>query len=306
MLLVTDACRWLVDRPRRQRGRYRPLRSPYPHHSWLAHWIRIAPPRVFTLHDVVPRAHQLILTTGGQARVASRAGRLETTAEWTCGSLALFPCGDRPHHLSIRSIDGLMAYSLIIPRWQLGVDRAVEGEPMRRGVQAPLAFRDTLLEVSLTRLATSSTGCPVSEDLGDEAAARTILRRLRERAGDAVPNWHTGGSVFTPAVMRQLVTCIDDQLRIPLSCETLADTVQLSPGHFARKFWYSAGVSLSRFINVRRVRASFALLLREGGSLAGIALDLGFCSQSHYTRQFSCLTGMSPGRFRRLQANVGD
>jgi AraC family transcriptional regulator len=99
--------------------------------------------------------------------------------------------------------------------------------------------------------------------------------------------------------MRQLVASIDAHLGLPMSLETMADTVRLSPGHFARKFHHSAGLSLHRFINARRIAASFALL-RDGMSpLAGIALELGFSSQSHFTRLFSGLTGLSPDQFRR-------
>ncbi|NBU41391.1 MAG: AraC family transcriptional regulator [Planctomycetia bacterium] len=285
----------------------RSMGSPYPHHSWLAYWISIKPPRAVQVYERSHDAHHLILVTGGQSRVTVQTECLTTNIEWTCGSLAYFPCHHRSHELTIRSIDGMMAYNVIIPRRHLsGNDRAVEVEPTHKGAPSVIAFRDTLLEVSVLRLITEGAGSQVSEEVGDDVAARSIVLRLCERAGDAAPKWCGGGAVFTPEVMRRVIATIDGHLRIPLSCEALADGVQLSPGHFARKFRCSAGLSLSRFINVRRVRASFALLQKKGDSLAGIALDLGFCSQSHFTRQFTGLTGMSPGHFRRLHAGVGD
>jgi AraC-like DNA-binding protein len=258
------------------------------------------------VHERSHDCHHLILITAGQARVTVQTECLATNVEWVCGSLAFFRRDYQPYELTIRSIDGMVACNVIIPRRQLpGSDRAVKVEPTQKGAPSTLAFRDTLLEVSLLRLVTECAGSQVSEEVGDDVAARTILLRLCERAGDAPPKWYEGGSVFTPEVMRRVITTIDGHLRIPFSCETLADTVQLSPGHFARKFECSAGLSLTRFINVRRVRASFALLEKKGDSLAGIALDLGFCSQSHFARQFKGLMGISPGEFRRLHAGVG-
>ena len=122
--------------------------------------------------------------------------------------------------------------------------------------------------------------------------------------GAGIPEWWKDASVFTPIVMRQLVASIDAQLGVPVSLETMADTVRLSPGHFARKFHHSAGLSLQRFINTRRIAASFAPL-REGMSpLTEIALELGFSSQSHFTRLFSGLTGLSPDQFRRLHRRM--
>jgi AraC-like DNA-binding protein len=39
----------------------------------------------------------------------------------------------------------------------------------------------------------------------------------------------------------------------------------------------------------------------DGVPLAQQSLDLGFCSQSHFTRLFSGLTGITPHQFRRAR-----
>ena len=41
-------------------------------------------------------------------------------------------------------------------------------------------------------------------------------------------------------------------------------------------------------------------------SLARIAIELGFSSQSHFTRLFTGQTGTSPQRFRRLHMRMGE
>ena len=44
-------------------------------------------------------------------------------------------------------------------------------------------------------------------------------------------------------------------------------------------------------------------LLRESRlGLVDIAIELGFCSQSHFTQVFRCLVGMTPSRFREVQS----
>jgi AraC family transcriptional regulator len=72
----------------------------------------------------------------------------------------------------------------------------------------------------------------------------------------------------------------------------------MSPSHFARKFRQSTGLSLSRFVNRRRILRSLETL-KTDASLVSIALDLGFSSQSHFTRLFSGLTGMTPAKYRK-------
>lgn len=39
--------------------------------------------------------------------------------------------------------------------------------------------------------------------------------------------------------------------------------------------------------------------LKTDAPLASVALDLGFSSQSHFTRLFSSLTGMTPAKYRK-------
>lgn len=274
--------------------------SPYPHHSWLAQWVAVDPPQVFDLHERHHATHHLLLTTKGDANIRWTKCGTETACRWAIGSLGFFPCDAQAHSISITSASGFLAYDVFIPDHQLRAVGAADGVTPRPKLRPLPAFRDALLEAGLVRLARRAVGRQVSEDIGDDIAARHVLLRLGTLAGAEAPDWQKDGSVFTPAVMRQLVARIDAEIGIPMSLETLATSVRLSPGHFARKFRQSSGLSLHRFINVRRISAAFALLRQETQPLAGISLELGFSSQSHFTHLFTGLTGISPDQFRRL------
>lgn len=282
-------------------GEYCP---PYPHHSWLAHWISIHPPRVFDSHECRNVAHHLMLTTSGEADVRWTRGGSETAFRCVAGSLGFFPCDRRAHSLAFTSADGYTAYDVIVPDEHVRTVCAAEGVEPGPELQALPDFRDPLLQVSLLRLSSQTEGRQVSEDIGDDIAARQIVLRLCAISGGRPPEWRKDGSVFTPAVMRQLVACIDAHLGVPMTLQALAGIVGLSPGHFARKFQLSAGVSLNRFVNGRRIAASFPLLRTAVHPLSAIALDLGFSSQSNFTRLFSHRTGMSPQQFRRLHRRM--
>jgi AraC-like DNA-binding protein len=274
--------------------------SPYPHHSWLAHWLAVHPPQVFDTHERRHAAHHLLLTTSGDADIRWRSCGTETAYHSVLGGLGFFPCDHHVHSMSITSTDGFVAYDLIVPDRHIRAVCATEGVPSLHELHAVPNFRDALVAASLSRLSRRLEGHSVSQDIGDDIAARQILLRLCAISGGAAPDWQKDASVFRPAVMRQLVACVDAHLGVPMSLDWMAKSVQLSPGHFARKFHHSAGLSLNRFINTRRVAASLSLLQAGTNPLAGIALDLGFSSQSHFTRLFSGLTGMSPRQYRRL------
>jgi AraC-like DNA-binding protein len=51
-------------------------------------------------------------------------------------------------------------------------------------------------------------------------------------------------------------------------------------------------------VNRRRILRSLATL-KNDVSLASVALDFGFSSQSHFTRIFNGLTGMTPAKYQK-------
>lgn len=280
--------------------------SPYPHYSWLAHWLAIRPPRIFDVYESRHVTHRLFLTTRGDADVLWATNGTETAFHASVGGIGFFPCDRDKHAMSITTADAFQAYAVCVPDDHM--DRVCDSEGLQpeMNFRAVPVFRDALMQASLLRLSTKTGGRQVSEDIGDEIAARQIVLRLCAMIGGRHPEWQRDTSVFTPCVMRQIVERMDAHLGVHVSLENLATNVGLSPSHFARKFQQSAGLSLNRFLNRRRIGMSFAML-REGSSpLSRISLDLGFSSQSHFTRLFSGLTGITPHQFRRLHLRMGE
>lgn len=279
-------------------------RAPYPQFAWLAHWLSVESPRVYRVHQCRHVTHHLLLTTSGDADIRWETQGTETLFRPTVGGISFFPCDRHGHTMSITTAGGFAAYDVMIPAWQ--VQHVCEAEGLRPVMefQAVPMFRDKLMEASLLRLSLRVEGRQISEEIGDEIAARQIVLRLCVLVGGKMPEWWKDSSVFDPGVMRQVVAYIDAHLSDPVSLACMGNTVGLSPGHFARKFHHSMGESLGRFMNRRRIGASFAMLGVDEQSLLQIALGLGFSSQSHFTRLFSGLTGMTPNSFRRTHQRM--
>ena len=277
---------------------------PYPHYSWLAHWLAVRPPRVFDIHECRHVTHQLLLTTDGDAEVLWTTNGSETGFHAAAGDIGFFPCDRDRHTLSITAAAGYVAYVLCVPDEHVGRACAAEGMRPPQAFRAVPAFRDVLMRASLLRLSTRTGGSQVAEDIGDEIAARQIVLRLCALVGSPPPDWHKDASVFTPGIMRLIVERIDAHLGVHESLVEMAGHFGLSPGHFARKFQQSAGLSLNRFMNRRRLGTSLEMLREGAHPLSLIALDLGFSSQSHFTRMFSGLTGITPRQYRRLHAKM--
>lgn len=90
-----------------------------------------------------------------------------------------------------------------------------------------------------------------------------------------------------------------------VSLEQLARVANLSPYHFSRVFAEQTGMPPHAFQTQLRV-ARAATLLRAGWPIPQAAAQTGFADQSHLTRHFKRLVGVTPGRYTQNSKNVQD
>jgi AraC-like DNA-binding protein len=76
----------------------------------------------------------------------------------------------------------------------------------------------------------------------------------------------------------------------------LVNLTQLDRAYLIRAFRKVVGIPPHRYLIQIRVREA-KRLIREGRSLAEVAAETGFADQSHLTRHFKGLTGLTPGRY---------
>jgi AraC-like DNA-binding protein len=81
-----------------------------------------------------------------------------------------------------------------------------------------------------------------------------------------------------------------------LTVEQLARRAAMSPSHFAHRFRAVARVSPMRYLRQVRLDAARALLLRNGSRVSGVAIEVGFESPAHFTREFKRRFGVSPSK----------
>ena len=85
----------------------------------------------------------------------------------------------------------------------------------------------------------------------------------------------------------------------------LARPAGVSRSHFVRSFRVSTGESPMVFLRKSRVERAKQMLSQDEMPVFEIAVALGFCDQSHLTKTFRRLTGLTPGKFAaQLQAEV--
>lgn len=107
---------------------------------------------------------------------------------------------------------------------------------------------------------------------------------------------------LSPAALRRVQLFVEANLGKPIHLHDLAARAALSPYHFARAFKTSAGMTPRSYVEHRRIEQAKRLLLESAQSLAQVAIETGFGTQSRLTSTFKRNTGFTPGQFRRAQS----
>jgi AraC family transcriptional regulator len=103
-----------------------------------------------------------------------------------------------------------------------------------------------------------------------------------------------------PAWLDRVVAKISAEYCERLSLDDLSSEAGVHPVYLSRAFRKHLGEGIGERVHRLRVRAACEQMLEPEISLAEIGLSTGFADQSHFTRAFRRVTGMSPGHFRQL------
>jgi AraC-like DNA-binding protein len=129
-----------------------------------------------------------------------------------------------------------------------------------------------------------------------EARLSWTLAQLIGRYGQGCAR-PTGPSHEHPAVQKAR-RYIDEHFSEGVSLTELAAHVSLSPYHLLRVFHAEIGLPPHAYLDNVRVRRA-EQLIAAGKPLAEVSAETGFSSQSHLTRRFRQIIGVTPGQYAR-------
>ncbi len=112
----------------------------------------------------------------------------------------------------------------------------------------------------------------------------------------------TRGSPIHPLADARAVSAVRDHLEanfaLNTSLETLSKLAEISPFHLTRLFKQRYGLPPHALQTQLRLRHARRKLL-EGSAVGTVALEVGFSDQSHLTRQFKRVYGVTPAVYAR-------
>lgn len=113
-------------------------------------------------------------------------------------------------------------------------------------------------------------------------------------------------AALSPWQVRTATELIASRLDGKMSIIELARACHLSQSYFSRAFLQTLGMPPHRYLLHRRIDKAKMLLNSGDEPLPVIAMRCGFATQSHFTRVFTAIEGISPGRWRRRSESMDD
>ncbi|MFN3492433.1 MAG: helix-turn-helix domain-containing protein [Anaerolineales bacterium] len=89
---------------------------------------------------------------------------------------------------------------------------------------------------------------------------------------------------------------IEEHFYLQVSLKDLANHAGFSPYYFLRAFRKEVGMPPHEYLENIRIRHA-QKLIEAGATLAHAAVEIGFSSQSHMTRSFKKIIGITPGQY---------
>jgi AraC family transcriptional regulator len=187
------------------------------------------------------------------------------------------------------------------------VHRVVEefgGDPSRFRVTNRFQARDARIEhIGWALKAEMEAGYPCGRMYTDGLATALAAALVRNHSSLARParEPHTAMPART---LKCVLAYIEDNLSRDLGLREIAGVAGLSVSQFKVQFRKSVGVPPHQHLIRRRVERAATLLRRGKTSIAQVALETGFCHQSHLAAHMRRVLGVTPREVKNGELNA--
>jgi AraC family transcriptional regulator len=242
--------------------------------------------------------YNLLMVLEGTSRRNVRIGSESPIDDvMTPGTLQIHP----PHLETIATWDAPQTMSFLelpVQTMTLLADEAFRGDPHHIQLDPQLNFQDSLLQALVEALCTELNNENAFGVLYAESINQTIMVHLLHRYGKLTPI-SIRPHLLSPEQIRCLNEYLDAHLTEKIQLSDLAGLLHISISHFERMFRATFDRSPYQYVIDQRVERARQLLCGTPFSLQDVALMCGFANQSHMTRHFSRIVGVTPAHFAK-------
>ncbi|MEO0826731.1 MAG: AraC family transcriptional regulator [Cyanobacteria bacterium J06635_15] len=144
------------------------------------------------------------------------------------------------------------------------------------------------------------TGCLSGRLYGESLGTALAARLVQNYAVSKPPlSLEFKANGLPQSKLARVIDYIRANLAQDLSILDLATLTSMSESHFSRCFKQSMGIAPYRYLMQQRVERAKQLLEQQSLAISTIALDCGFANQTHLTKVFRQITGLTPKAYQR-------
>jgi AraC family transcriptional regulator len=166
------------------------------------------------------------------------------------------------------------------------------------GASSQRAFADAVMKLL------ESAGSTECRDEVRQCIAKAVsLTRIWQESSTNDHEMPARGGL-APWQVSQSKNYIERNLSNTIKIRDIAHMVGLSGSYFFQAFRCTVGITPHTYIVQRRVECAQRMILLTDRKLSDIALECGLSDQSHLTRLFRSVVGVSPGVWRRTHSSI--
>lgn len=157
---------------------------------------------------------------------------------------------------------------------------------------------DAVIPLHLQALERELEGTGLGERLYIDSIRTQLAIHLLRHYANVEFRQHRPGA-FSPRLRRTILDYIHENLANTIALDDLAALAGLSSYHFARRFKADLGMAPHSYVVSRRVERAERLLKHSRVPLKLVAAECGFTDQSHLSRVFRRVRGVTPNEVRQ-------
>jgi AraC-like DNA-binding protein len=205
-----------------------------------------------------------------------------------------------------RGEDGAARVAVHVPlAWVMGwalprafTARLLRGDTIEEPDAALLAEDRTLLARWLGDLGGGDPGMLRVVALEVHARLSRLAMSVVASSGDNA----VGAGAAAASLVERVVRHVGAHFREPLTVATTAAAVGVHPTQLMRAFKQSCGLSVWEYVVMARLAHAQRLLVETGMPVLDVAMESGFGSAAQFYSAFGRACGMSPARYRAVNA----
>src|SRR5262245_3333018 len=235
-----------------------------------------------------PSFTEICVQLRGATVVTRQSGSVRQHIVGAPGVIGLCPVGVREDFAHIMQDIEEMLHIYLSPTPFAALAKHTSQDFSTESVNYEAGFRDEHIrhianEVLGELRCETSCGALLVEILADSLAV-WLLKSYSSLSAEPIRTSHRAKELDSRRLQR-VIEYIHVNLLKEITVEELASAASLSRFHFSRMFKATTGHSPSRFIGLYRLEVAKSLLV-QGASLAQVAFDCGFSSESNFVRSF--------------------